>query len=179
MSLSASLTRRPRGSCNKSDVAPCSWWWLWNICGEWHLPEGPIGFRLSLLQASHRCLCWWQVLHFWCFVDSSGRFEVRYALAFHAEIHWLPSTLLLTPSIKAYSLNFVSLYCVQRIPELSTSDRVKIQDQQPEDQQPEASVRYLNHKLDQLCIFLSSSFILILETMCNIVQFCDYVPYEW
>ena len=169
---SASLTRRPRGSCNKSDVAPRSWWWLWNICGEWHLPEGPIGFRLSLLQASLRCICWWQVVHFWCFVESSGRFEVRLLFmqkycAFQVHCCW-------RPVLKLISLNFVSLYCAQRIPELSTSDRVKIQDQQPE-----ASVRYLNHKPDQLCIFLSFSFILVLETMCNIVQFCDCVPYEW
>ena len=107
MLLSASLTRRPQESCNKSDIAPRSWWWLWNICGEWHLPERPISSRLSLLYASHRCICWWQVLHFWCFVNSSGRLEVRYALAFHAEILWLSSTLMRAPSIKSYIILIV------------------------------------------------------------------------
>ena len=42
-----------------------------------------------------------------CLLDSSERFEVKYALAFHAEILWLlTSTLLLTAGIKAYIFEF-------------------------------------------------------------------------
>ena len=106
----------------------------------------------------------------------SGRFEVGFAVAFHEEMLWLlRSTLLLIVSIKVYIFDSVSLYCGQSIPGLSTSDKVKIQDQRPK-----ASIRCLNHKLDQLCRSSRStlSFMLILETMYNNVQFCDCVLYE-
>ena len=145
-SVTVSLTGRPRGSCIKSDVAPRSWWWLEYL---WWMTvaRGTDNLKTVFTPGFPSMHLLVTGLTLWCFIDSSGRFEVRYALAFHAEMLWLlTSTLLLTASIKSYMS-----HCIVRrelIPWLSTSDRVKIQDQQPE-----ASVRYLNHKLDQLCIF--------------------------